>query len=299
MSNSTSEQIIYGGFVPKRSLAYVGLICYGIVSLAFLTFLVTRPPRYMLVIAIGSTSMALGFAFREIFIGDPYSEGKFIIQDLLILLSPCFFLAGDYMILSRLAVSLTTPSTPVSEKCLMIPATRISKIFVWGDVATFLIQAIGGSMTTQAAHANLGKKIALIGLILQLVSFGLFTCLLIAFGLRVRKLFPEVWALSSRTGGKDWRILLVVTGITCIGILVRSAFRILEFSQGGTGYITMHEAFFYLFDSLPLFLAISLYVFVWPPAYTHPKGMEKLDGMETYPMRAPGAFASTASFSGV
>lgn len=57
----------------------------------------------MLVIAIGSTctfivvdripkltsheAMALGFAFREIFIGDPYSEGKFIIQDLLILLS--------------------------------------------------------------------------------------------------------------------------------------------------------------------------------------------------------------------
>lgn len=31
--------------------------------------------------------MAFGFAFREVFIGDPYSEGKFIIQDLLILLS--------------------------------------------------------------------------------------------------------------------------------------------------------------------------------------------------------------------
>lgn len=35
------------------------------------------------------------------------------------------------------------------------------------------------------------------------------------------------------------------------------------------GYVPTHEAFFYCFDSVPLFLAIGLYAFVWPPAYTH------------------------------
>lgn len=66
------------------------------------------------------------------------------------------------MILSRIAVSLTTPTAPVSEKCLLLPATRISQIFVWGDVTTFLIQAVGGAMTTQAAHAQLGKKVRVV-----------------------------------------------------------------------------------------------------------------------------------------
>lgn len=30
------------------------------------------------------------------------------------------------------------------------------------------------------------------------------------------------------------------------------------------GYITTHEAFFYLFDSLPLWLSMTLYCIVWP-----------------------------------
>ncbi|KAF7966856.1 hypothetical protein HWV62_36715 [Athelia sp. TMB] len=241
----------------------------------------------MLVLCLGSTAMAFGFAFREVFIGDPYSEGKFIIQDLLILLSPCFFLAADYMILGRLAVSLTTSSAPVSSKCLLLPATRIAQIFVWGDVTTFLIQAVGGAMTTQAAHANLGKKIALVGLILQLISFGLFTGLLLAFGFRVRKLFPEVWSHSPSSGRKDWRILFWATAFTCVAILIRSGFRIIEFSQGANGYITTHEAFFYFFDSLPLLLAISLFVFVWPPTYTHPQGLQKfVDEAGSYPMQS-------------
>ncbi|KAF7974459.1 hypothetical protein HWV62_12210 [Athelia sp. TMB] len=80
------------------------------------------------------------------------------------------------MILSRLASSLTTATAPVANDCLIIPATRIAKIFVWADVTTFLIQAAGGSLLTQVAHASLGKK---------LISFGLFTALLLIFGLRV------------------------------------------------------------------------------------------------------------------
>lgn len=65
-------------------------------------------------------------------------------------------------------------------------------------------------------------------------------------------MFPNVWAFPPHTGRKDWRIVFGVTCLTCVAILVseiylyfhpaltdilqvRSAFRILEFSQG---YVT-------------------------------------------------------------
>jgi len=213
--------------------------------------------------------MAFGFVMRVVLHGSPYSLGIYIIEDLCILLSPCFYLATNYIILSRIAVSLTMESAPVSKTCLLLPATRIAKYFVWSDVITFWIQASGGGLSASNGLASAGQKIALVGLILQLVSYGLYTILLIVFGFRVRSQYPEVWHMGKQGGRRDWRVLFYTTCVTCIGILIRSAFRIVEFSEGYTGWIPTHEAYFYCFDSIPLLLAISLYMFVWPPLYTH------------------------------
>lgn len=48
-------------------------------------------------------------------------------------------------------------------------------------------------------------------------------------------------------------------------IQVRSVYRIAEYAQGYDGYLRTTEAYFYALDSLPLFLAISIWVLVWPP----------------------------------
>ncbi|KAF7966517.1 hypothetical protein HWV62_38080 [Athelia sp. TMB] len=185
------------------------------------------------------TAMAFGFAMRIVLAGAATSLGIYIIEDLFILLSPCFFLANNYVILSRLAVSLSTPASPVSTTCLLLPAQRIAKIFVWSDVITFWIQASGGGLSASNGLAVVGQK------------------------------YPEVWHMGKTGGRREWRILFYTVCITCIGILVRSAFRIAEFSEGYTGYIPTHEAYFYCLDSIPLLLAISFYMFVWPPVYTH------------------------------
>lgn len=44
---------------------------------------------------------------------------------------------------------------------MLIAPTRVATIFVWSDVGTFLIQAIGGSMTTSSKidTINLGNKV--------------------------------------------------------------------------------------------------------------------------------------------
>ncbi|BEJ13582.1 hypothetical protein CspHIS471_0307560 [Cutaneotrichosporon sp. HIS471] len=130
-------------------------------------------------------------------------------------------------------------------------------------ICTFLIQAGGGGMTAIESMASTGEKIALIGLIIQCVSFGLFWVLLVVFAFRLRSNHSNKWASGS--GLKGWKALYWALQWTCIGIMVRCVFRVVEFSQGYSGYLRTTEWCYYVLDTLPLFLAIVVWAVVWPP----------------------------------
>ncbi|KAJ7935587.1 RTA1 like protein-domain-containing protein [Mycena leptocephala] len=283
-----------GGFVPKKLPAYVAIALYGISAIIhWIHFFTVRPRRlFMLTLPLGMTAMATGFIIRLINANPPFTLGKYIAMTLFILLSPCLFLATDYMILSHLA---RTFDQEVSDRCLLIRHSRITKFFVWSDVSTFFLQSAGGGLTAiqgNASLANLGNKIVLIGLVLQAVSFGLFTIVLLTFGFRVSTHFPQVWRpknlrpfkIFSRQLIDDWRIVFYLTCLTCIGILVRSIFRIAEYAGGYSGTIATHEGYFYGFDTLPLWIAMSLYCIVWPTrAFAERSGLVSDSRMELKP----------------
>ncbi|KAJ6461190.1 RTA1 like protein-domain-containing protein [Mycena vitilis] len=265
-------------FVPAVTPALVGLVLYALSGVVHWIQFFRMGKPFMLALAIGMITMAVGFAVRILVHSSSTSLGLNIATTLLILLSPCLYLALDYMILGRLAV-LFGPE--VSKKAMLIAPTRIATIFVWSDVGTFLIQAVGGAMSTSSNinTIDLGNTIVIVGLGIQLASFGLFTTLVIFFGLRVRKHFPHVW---HATGSKafapfssapvaDWHLLYYTLCLSCVSILIRSIFRMAEFIQGHKGYISTHEAFFYCFDALPLWIAMTLYCAVWPPRFLHPR----------------------------
>ncbi|KAJ7505671.1 RTA1 like protein-domain-containing protein [Mycena galericulata] len=261
-------------FVPAVAPAIVGLALYALSGIVhWIQFFRIGKP-FMLSLPIGMTTMAIGFAVRILVHHSPTSLGLNIVTTLLILLSPCLFLALDYVVLGRLA-GLFGPE--VSKGSMLIAPTRVAIIFVSSDVCTFLVQAIGGSMTTsnKISTINLGNTIVIVGLGIQLASFGLFTILMIVFGLRVRTRFPHVWratgnkdfALFGKGPSADWHILYYTLCLSCISILIRSIFRMAEFIQGHKGYISTHEVFFYCFDALPLWIAMTLYCSVWPPRF--------------------------------
>ncbi|KAJ7158256.1 RTA-like protein [Mycena crocata] len=241
--------------------------------------------------------MAVGFVFRLIYAEDPDNSSaslatgatiaKYIIMSMFILLSPCLYLALDYMLFARLAAVF---DKEVSERCLLIPSSRIVRIFLWSDVVTFSFQSTGGGFVAgdNLTLINLGQKLTMVGLVLQAISFLLFTVLLVIFGWRGYTEFPSAWRphnarplkVLSRKAIDDWRPLFYVICATCVGILVRSIFRIAEYAQGTDGYLTTHEGYFYLFDALPLWIAMTLFCFVWPVRVlnAHPgsSGMELL-----------------------
>lgn len=231
--------------------------------------------------------MTVGFVLRILQHSSPSSLGLYIVQTMVspaaslrsslptssqfILLSPCAFLAQAYLLLPRLATAIGR------NDLLWISPTKIARIFVWSDVITFWIQAAGGGLTAQASMADIGQKIALVGLVLQLLSFLLFCVLLVSFGWRAGRTRMSIGTQARRslvsplTRTKDdpalvdaWRWTFVILCTSSVGIIVRCAYRIVEYTQGYTGYIPTHEAFFYLFDSLPLALAIGVYAVWWP-----------------------------------
>ncbi|KAJ7069791.1 RTA1 like protein-domain-containing protein [Mycena amicta] len=273
--SNTDADLVVGGFTPKKGPALVALILFGISALIqWMQFFVVKPRRpFILYLTFGMTAMATGFVLRIVFADDPSSLGKYIAMDLFILLSPCLFLATDYMILSHL---VRTFDKEVAERCLLVRQSRIVKIFVWSDVTTFLLQSSGGALTASKNNSNakIGNDIAMIGIILQAVSFLLFTVVFLVFGFRVKKHFPKVWRpetllpgpfrVFSRQPIEDWRILFYITCITCVGIIIRSVFRVVEFAGGYSGTVFTHEGYFYVFDSLPLWIAMSLYCVIWP-----------------------------------
>lgn len=68
-----------------------------------------------------------------------YSTGAYAMQSALILIAPAFFAASIYMELGRLIQMLR------AEKDSLVPVRWLTRIFVAGDVLSFLMQASGMS----------------------------------------------------------------------------------------------------------------------------------------------------------
>ncbi|TKA48795.1 hypothetical protein B0A55_12735 [Friedmanniomyces simplex] len=128
------------------------------------------------------------------------------------------------------------------DKALFIRRTWLTKIFVGGDVFSFLLQGGGGGLmgSGQISSINMGQKLVVIGLLVQVVFFGLSEEL--------------PW----------WRRHMMSLYIISLLIFARSIVRVVEYLQGFNGYIMGHEAFIYVFDAMLMFIAVSVM------AYFHP-----------------------------
>ncbi|GAA5910632.1 hypothetical protein JCM6882_001044 [Rhodosporidiobolus microsporus] len=283
---STTERTTgIDGYVPRRWLSFIGIGCFGGSAIVqCVHWWRNGRHRYMLPLLLGMIFMAAGFGVRVYYAKVWQDSGLsvYIATTMLILLSPCLYLAQDYMLLHRLADAL---GEDVAQRCLFIRSSWITKIFVSADVFTFLLQAGGGGMSAGSADmAQTGQKIALVGLFIQLFFFIGFCALLAVLIYRVRANYPHLryppkpfrfgdgFSGFSTDPIEDWRPLAVVLALTCVGIIIRSVFRLVEYAQGHGGYLKTTEVWFYLLDALPLWISMTLFCVIWPPRV--------LDGVE-------------------
>lgn len=192
----------------------------------------------------------------------------YIIQSVFILVAPALFAATIYMILGRLIVRV--PSGP---SCSLIRPSWLTKVFVIGDVFSFLLQASGGGLMAMEGQANLGQNILLVGLFVQIVMFGLFVVVAVAFHVRYSRMLAISGAYGSggasgaanRPNGVPWLKVLYMLYAVSLLIMVRSIFRVIEYILGQDGYPLNNQWTLFVFDSTLMFLVTTLFFFMFHP----------------------------------
>lgn len=186
----------------------------------------------------------------------------FCIQTMFILVAPVLFAATIYMMLGRVI------SHAGGAHHSPLKPSKITLIFVLGDIFSFMVQG-GGSGMSVIQDAELSKwseRIVVIGLVIQIIIFGLFCALALVWHRRM-KLAPV--SPIARIAGDSldfihWEAdLWMLYGVSLL-ILVRSIFRVVEYCQGHTGYALSHEWTLYVFDTVLMCAAAGIFCWRFP-----------------------------------
>ncbi|TKA79605.1 hypothetical protein B0A55_03361 [Friedmanniomyces simplex] len=257
-SSSALNGFEYYHYAPSMGAAILFIILFGLATSLHFAQMIRSRTWFMIPFVIGGVFETIGYVGRALSASQSpgaYTLGPYIIQNLLTLVAPALFAASIYMELGRIVLMIN------GDKALFIRRTWLTKIFVGGDVFSFLLQGGGGGLmgSGQISSINLGQKLVVIGLLVQVVFFGLFVIAAALFHARMRKV-P-----THRSEELPWwRRHMMSLYIVSLLIFARSIVRVVEYLQGFNGYIMGHEAFIYVFDAMLMFIAVSVM------AYFHP-----------------------------
>ncbi|KAJ4532815.1 hypothetical protein HRR86_002275 [Exophiala dermatitidis] len=180
-------------------------------------------------------------------------------QSVPILVAPALFAASIYMELGRI-IRITD-----GARHSIVPLRWLTKIFVAGDVLSFLMQSSGGGIMAGNGPNSMttGEHIIIGGLLVQIVFFSFFIVVAIAFNVRMNRI-PTSKVLNSDVTAHVWQKHLLALFAGSILILVRSVFRLVEYAQGNDGYLISHEVFLYVFDGVLMFATTVLFAVIHP-----------------------------------
>lgn len=217
--------------------------------------------------------MTIGYIARTISANNTTSLAPYIVQNICTLLPPSLYAATIYMIYGRVVIHLREP------RLSLISPYKVTKIFVVGDAIAFLTQASGGGMMAIDSMADIGQKITIVGLFVQLGFFGFFLTVTGTFVQRLRTRVGKGAGglLTPAPVPGDVERLLVVLLVVSGVIIVRCLYRIVEFCQGNDGYLMSHEVFMYVFDTIPMFGVQAVFHFFHPGRILGGQGFERVD----------------------
>ncbi|KPM36640.1 hypothetical protein AK830_g9922 [Neonectria ditissima] len=255
---------------PSFALAIVGTVVYGIifVLISYQT-LVKYRAWYFTVVPIGATVEVVAYILRSYSVKNPTELTPFVMTLTLTVLAPIFIAAGNYLLISRLILSVLPLS---SHRILKIPGRRLTPIFVICDVIAFLIQGAGSSIASadewQGDGERIGRRILIGGLVFQLIAFSLFLCVLGRF-----HLLGNRWAMEDAPQG--WQMVVRAVYISSSLIVIRCIYRASEFAEGMNGYAFRTEWPFWVFEALPMIGAIGIFCIYHPSRYLGQQGARR------------------------
>ncbi|CAG9983982.1 unnamed protein product [Clonostachys byssicola] len=257
-SNTTGSFKLYH-YDPNRGAAGAFVALFIICTIFHLYKLVRCRTWFFIPFIIGLAFEAAGYVGRNISAGETpnWTTGPYVLQSLTLLLGPTLLAASIYMSLGRLIRLLN------ADRHSLVRTTWLTKVFVLGDVLSFLTQSGGGGMLAKAktqSDMSMGENIIMGGLFIQIIFFGFFIVVTYIFHRRI-VLSPTP---ASRSIGVPWPQFLYVMYAASVLIMVRSIFRVAEYAGGYSGPLQSSEAYIYIFDATLMFVVAVLFG-IWHP----------------------------------
>ncbi|KAJ5345883.1 hypothetical protein N7452_003887 [Penicillium brevicompactum] len=246
-------------YTPSLAAAVIFIILFLIVTCGHIFLAFKHKLRFLIAFIVGGFFEVIGYAARAVNANQApnYSTMPYALQSLFILLGPSLFAASIYMILGRIIRLVEGDSNS------LIRASRLTKIFVCGDVVSFLVQSGGGGIMSSAKSASslkMGEDVIVVGLIIQIIFFGFFIVVSLIFHKRMRD-HPTSASLRSTV---NWeRYMCVLYGASVL-IMVRCLYRVIEYIQGSSGTLQSHEYYAYIFDTTLMFLVMTIFLVIHP-----------------------------------
>ena len=204
----------------------------------------------------------IGYITRALSVKIHESNVPNVIQTVLILVAPAVYAAACYQAFGRIVLWVVPPHFQTA-KHLWLPSRYITPLFVGCDLFAFMVQVVGGTMivgSSTSSNVNTGKDVILIGLAIQMMTFGFFVLASIRFSFFLRRTLKDVPLPAER----NWRLFLRIINIASVIILIRTIARFIEFVGGTSSYLSTHEWFFYVFDSTLMWLVSATFVLFHP-----------------------------------
>ncbi|RFN54763.1 rta1 domain-containing protein [Fusarium flagelliforme] len=252
MAGSDAPQAyVFYNYNPSMVAAVIFIVVFGVSSLLHTYQLVRARTWYFIPFLIGCLFECVGYVGRALSANEApdFSKNPYIIQSILLLLGPALLAASIYMVLGRLIKLLD------ADNLSIIGPRWLTKVFVTGDVLSFLAQSAGGGMLATAKDRDAvkrGENIIVGGLGIQIIFFGFFMIVTLIFHLRINR-NPTQKSLEIAT---PWKKLLLVLYAASLSILVRSVFRVAEYIMGKDSALQSQEFWIYVFDALLMSLVV-------------------------------------------
>ncbi|KAJ5233357.1 uncharacterized protein N7469_005123, partial [Penicillium citrinum] len=249
---------------PSMAAAVIFIILFGVTTSIHTWKMFSRRTWFFIPLVIGGYFETIGYVGRAISANQSpdWTKGPYIIQSTLLLIAPALFAASIYMELGRVIVLVR------AERFAIIRVNWMTKIFVGGDVLSFLMQASGAGLMVTAASgasgsadsAKTGNNVIIGGLFVQIIFFGFFLVSAVVFQRR----FSRVQSGRADFQHFDWRKHMFALHTSSVLILIRSVVRVVEYVQGDDGFVMRNEVFIYCFDGLLMWVMMVIFVVVHP-----------------------------------
>lgn len=188
-----------------------------------------RLRAYPIVVFLGCLGECVGYVGRVMMHSNPWDSGPFIIQILLLIVSPSLLAAGLYLTLKHLVLHYGPEYSRLSPKFY-------TWLFVVCDAIGFLTQCIGGGIQASADNTDkkmldMGNNIMVAGVSFQAATMAVCGLLSLDFVYnlyRHRGERKETVQIASSRSAKAFQFYLVCFVVAFVAILTRCIYRYVE-----------------------------------------------------------------------